>query len=84
MGESGDLSAVVTAYFFKPAVQLITTLMGALPACSICVGMRKRPSLLTSKPFPARRASKSGFGTPASNFGPVLTATAIIFPSATM
>ncbi len=59
-----------------PALPGWRLFIGALAACSASVGMRKRPSLLTSYERPPRRVSKSAFGTPASNLALLFTSTA--------
>ena len=62
-------------HFFSAARQLSTTVIGTLADCSTGVGIRKRPSLPTSKTksLPLTECtSKSAFGTLASNFNAVL------------
>jgi len=47
-------------YFFNPACQLSTTVMGTLADCSTADRIRNRPSLLTSKLallFPSRTSN---------------------------
>src|SRR5580704_5607781 len=80
-------SAIASLYFFKPTVQLTTTVMGRGAGGGssglMSDAIRKRPSLPTSKEMQQRDGGKRGVAAPKGlPFTlPALTSTAITFRS---